>query len=48
MQKIAIDLINKIFETDNKEECAINVLNLMLVLKNLTLSEFEEVKRAIL
>lgn len=48
MQKVAIDLINKIFETDNKEECTISILNLMLVLKNLTLSEFEEVKRAIL
>ena len=48
MQKTAIDLINKIFETDNKEECTINILNLMLILKSLTFSEFEEVKRAIL
>ena len=48
MQKTAIDLINKIFETDNKEECTINILNLMLILKSLTLSEFEEVKKAVL
>jgi len=48
MQKTAIDLINKIFETNDKEECAINILNLILILKNLTVAEFEEVKRAVL
>lgn len=44
MQKTAINLIDKIISTENKQEIILNVMELILVLKSLTIDEFEEFK----
>lgn len=45
MQKTAINLIDKIVNTNDKQECIISVMNLMLILKNLTNTEFQEFRK---
>lgn len=45
VQKTAINLIDKIICTNNKQECILSVMQLMLVLKNLTIDEFQELKK---
>ena len=45
MQKTAINLIDKIIGTNDKQECILSVMQLMLVLKNLTIDEFQEFKK---
>lgn len=45
VQKTAINLIDKIIGTNNKQECILSVMQLMLVLKNLTTDEFQELKK---
>ena len=44
VQKTAINLIDKIIGTNDKQECILNVMQLMLILKNLTIDEFQELK----
>ena len=45
VQKTAINLIDKIIDTDNKQECILSVMQLMLILKNLTIDEFQEFRK---
>ena len=45
VQKIAISLIDKIIDTNDKQECILSVMQLMLILKNLTIDEFQELKK---
>lgn len=45
MQRTAINLIDKIIYTNDKQECILSVMQLMLVLKNLTTDEFQELKK---
>ena len=47
MQKLAINLINKIVNTTDKRECFDNIKSLMLIFKNLTVTEFEEIQKVI-
>jgi hypothetical protein len=45
VQKTAINLIDKIIGTNDKQECILSVMQLMLILKNLTIDEFQELKK---
>ena len=47
VQKTAINLIDKIIGTNDKQECILSIMNLMLILKNLTTDEFQEFKKYI-
>ena len=45
MQKTAINLIDIITKSNDKQECVLNIMQLMLVLKSLNIEEFEELKK---
>ena len=45
VQKIAISLIDKIIDTNDKQECILSVMQLMLIVKNLTTDEFQELRK---
>ena len=45
MQKTAINLIDKIIGTNDKQECILSVMQLMLIIKNLTTDEFQELRK---
>ena len=44
MQKTAINLIDNIIKSTDKHECILNIMQLMLVLKDLDMSEYLELK----
>jgi len=48
MQKLTINLIDKIINTTDKKECFNNIKSLILIFKNLTAKEFEEIQKVIL